>query len=59
MGFILCVLKGAVVRIAGDGLKLSKFPKSHVLVYSMLSCQVEPSVSPSISAVEHVWANSL
>lgn len=59
VGFILFVLKGAVLRIAGDGLKPPKFPKSRALVYSKLSCQVEPSMSPSISAVGHVWTNSL
>lgn len=59
VGFVLCVLKGALVRMAGDGLKAPKFPKSLALVCSKLCCQVEPSVSPSISAIGHVWANSL
>ncbi|RLV87416.1 hypothetical protein DV515_00015725, partial [Chloebia gouldiae] len=44
------ILWGLFCVMAGDGLKPPKFPQSCALVYSKLSCQVEPPVSPSISA---------
>lgn len=57
LGFILCVLKGAVVMIAGDGLNP---PNSQKPCSGALQAELPGGTfCVSISAVEHVWANSL
>lgn len=61
MYILLCftLLEGAVVRIAGGGLKPPKFSKKTTFWCIPSWAPRWNLLSPSISALGHVWANSL